>query len=226
MRQIAAQHGPEAVCFSMSSPSTRPAMSNSTPFLRRLMNAFGTSNVVANVEICGWGRAGATTYTYGVPSVATSGGGGMPDIANTGCLILWGSNPSYTRLTHATAVAEALKRGMRLIVVDPNRVGLANKADVWLRVRPGTDGALALSIAHVMLEQGWYRPRFHPHLEQRPAASARRHRSPVDRGRPQPGMGSQGRRDGAIWRALRQSGAGRRIPRRHARRRGGLSSGL
>ena len=155
MRRIAAQHGPEAVCFSMSSPSTT-AMSDSTPFLRRLMNAFGTSNVVANVEICGWGRAGATTYTYGVPSVATSGGGGMPDIANTGCLILWGYNPSYTRLTHATAVAEALKRGMRLIVVDPNRVGLANKADVWLRVRPGTDGALALSIAHVMLEQGWY----------------------------------------------------------------------
>ena len=80
----------------------------------------------------------------------------MPDIANTGCLILWGYNPSFTRLTHATAVVEALKRGMRLIVVDPRHVGLASKADLWLRVRPGTDGALALGIANLMIERGWY----------------------------------------------------------------------
>src|SRR5262249_20082851 len=46
--------------------------------------------------------------------------------------------------------------GARLIVVDPRRVGLATKADVWLRVRPGTDGALALGLAHVMIERGWY----------------------------------------------------------------------
>jgi anaerobic selenocysteine-containing dehydrogenase len=80
----------------------------------------------------------------------------VPDIANSGCMILWDYNPSYTRITHATAVVEALKRGMRLIVIDPRRVGLANKADLWLRVRPGTDGALALGIANVMIERGWY----------------------------------------------------------------------
>ena len=51
---------------------------------------------------------------------------------------------------------EALKRGMKLIVIDPRQVGLANKADVWLRVRPGTDGALALGLANVMIERGWY----------------------------------------------------------------------
>src|SRR5437016_7486637 len=45
---------------------------------------------------------------------------------------------------------------MRLIVVDPRRVGLAAKADLWLRVRPGTDGALALGVANVMIERGWY----------------------------------------------------------------------
>ena len=45
---------------------------------------------------------------------------------------------------------------MKLIVVDPRNVGLANKADVWLRVRPGTDGALALGLANIMIERGWY----------------------------------------------------------------------
>ncbi|HME22586.1 MAG TPA: molybdopterin-dependent oxidoreductase [Acetobacteraceae bacterium] len=155
MRRIAARDGPEAVCFSQSSPSTT-AIGDSTPFIRRLMNAFGTPNTVSNLDICGWGRAGATRYTYGVASLGTSGGGAMPDIANSGCLILWGYNPSFSRLTHATAAIEALKRGMKLIVVDPRHVGLASKADLWLRVRPGTDGALALGIANIMIQHGWY----------------------------------------------------------------------
>jgi anaerobic selenocysteine-containing dehydrogenase len=94
----------------------------------------------------------ATRYAYGVASVATgSAGGAMADIENSGCLILWGYNPSYTRLTHATATVAALKRGMKLIVIDPRHVGLASKADLWLRVRPGADGALALGLAHVMI---------------------------------------------------------------------------
>jgi anaerobic selenocysteine-containing dehydrogenase len=156
MRRIADTEGPQAMCFSMSSPSTT-AIGDGLPFIRRLMNAYGTPNSVHSLEMCGWGRAGATRYTYGVAGVATGGGGGaMADIANAGCLILWGYNPSYTRLTHATATIEAQKRGMKLIVVDPRHVGLAGKADVWLRVRPGTDGALALGLANIMIQRGWY----------------------------------------------------------------------
>ena len=45
---------------------------------------------------------------------------------------------------------------MKLIVIDPRNAGLANKADIWLRVRPGTDGALALGLANLMIERGWY----------------------------------------------------------------------
>ena len=83
-------------------------------------------------------------------------GTSMPDLEHAGCILFWGYNPSLARLAHATATVAALKRGARLIVVDPRRVGLASKADLWLRVRPGTDGALALGIAHVMIERGWY----------------------------------------------------------------------
>jgi anaerobic selenocysteine-containing dehydrogenase len=156
MRRIAEQHGPQAVAFSQSSASTT-AIGDAAPFVRRLMNAFGTPNMVWPHDLCGWGRGLATRYVFGVGSVATgSGGGAMADIANAGCLILWGYNPSYSRITHATATVEALKRGMKLIVVDPRNVGLANKADVWLRVRPGTDGALALGLANIMISNGWY----------------------------------------------------------------------
>jgi anaerobic selenocysteine-containing dehydrogenase len=155
MRRIAERDGPQAVCFSMSSPSSS-GISDSVPFIRRLMNAFGSPNAVHSLDICGWGRMGATRYTFGTAGSGTGAGGTMPDIANSGCLILWGYNPSFSRLTHATATVEALKRGMRLIVIDPRHVGLASKADLWLRVRPGTDGALALGIAHLMIERGWY----------------------------------------------------------------------
>jgi anaerobic selenocysteine-containing dehydrogenase len=156
MRRIAEQYGPHAVAFSQSSPSTT-AIGDSAGYVRRLMHAFGTPNMVWALDLCGWSRGFATRFAFGVGAVATgSAGGAMADIVHSGCLILWGYNPSYTRITHATATAEALKRGMKLIVVDPRHVGLANKADVWLRVRPGTDGALALGLANIMIERGWF----------------------------------------------------------------------
>src|SRR5437879_3203878 len=80
----------------------------------------------------------------------------MPDLENAACILFWGYNPSLARLAHATATVAALRRGARLIVVDPRRTGLASKADVWLRVRPGSDGALALGVANIMIERGWY----------------------------------------------------------------------
>ncbi len=98
----------------------------------------------------------ASIYTYGEPVP----GAYLPDLDNAGCILFWGYNPSVARLAHATATTAALRRGAKLIVVDPRRAGLASKAKQWLRVRPGTDGALALSLTHVMLERGWYDAEF------------------------------------------------------------------
>ena len=156
MQRIAREHGPQAFAFSQSSASTT-AIGDGAPFIKRLMNAYGTPNLVNALEVCGWGRGGATKLAWGVGSVATGGGGGaMPDIEHAGCIILWGYNPSSTRLTHATSTLAAQKRGAKLIVIDPRQAGLANKADVWLRVRPGSDGALALGLANIMIGRGWF----------------------------------------------------------------------
>ncbi len=111
MRKIATRYGPHAVAFSQSSASTT-AIADSAAFVRRLMNAFGTPNLVWPLDLCGWSRGYATRFVYGVGSVGTgSAGGAMPDIARTGLLVLWGYNPSYSRITHATAIIGALKRG-------------------------------------------------------------------------------------------------------------------
>ena len=155
MRRIAEQHGPHAFASSVPSASTT-ASADYGSWNRRFMNAYGSPNVVGQIDICGWGRSLATRFTFGTGSVGVYPGDAMADIANAGCLILWGYNPSMSRLTHATAAIKAMRRGMKLIVVDPRQVGLANKADVWLRVRPGSDGALALGIANLMIERGWF----------------------------------------------------------------------
>jgi len=160
MKRIAKEYGPQAFAWSDASPSTT-ALAESGGYIQRLMNAYGTPNHVSPVELCGWSRNFATRFAYGVGTVAVGNGvGAMPDIAKTGCLILWGYNPSFSRITHASAAVEALKRGMKLIVIDPRNAGLTNKAHIWLRIRPGTDGALALGLANLMIEHEWFDQEF------------------------------------------------------------------
>ena len=151
LRGLARDHGPESVVFSSVSPSTS-AIVDCADWIQRLQRAFGSPNFVNSMELCGWGRQLASLYTYGAPVP----GQYMPDLDRAECILFWGYNPSVSRLAHATATRAALLRGAKLIVVDPRRAGLAAKADRWLRVRPGTDAALALAITHVMIERGWY----------------------------------------------------------------------
>lgn len=151
LKAAAAAGGPESVGFSSSSPSTS-AISDAVDWVQRLIRAFGSPNYCNYMELCGWGRYLAPLYTFG----ASVPGAYVPDLEKAGCILFWGYNPSVARLAHATSTAAAVARGAKLIVVDPRKAGLAAKAHHWLRVRPGTDAALALSLMHVMIENGWY----------------------------------------------------------------------
>ncbi|MGZ6641794.1 MAG: molybdopterin-containing oxidoreductase family protein [Solirubrobacteraceae bacterium] len=148
---IAGKSGPESVVFSSASPSTS-AISDSVDWIMRLRRAFGSPNFTCSMELCGWGRYLASIYTFGAPVPGLF----MPDLERAGCILYWGYNPSVARLVHATATVEARRRGAKLVTVDPRRAGLASSADHWLRVRPGTDAALALAITGVLLERGFY----------------------------------------------------------------------
>lgn len=148
LKDIAEAAGPEAVAFSVTTPSGT-AMSDGIQWVERLIRAFGSPNTVYGTEICNWHKDHATAYTFGA-------GVGAPDYENAGCIIHWGHNPNTSWLTHAERTTQAKKRGTRLVVIDPRRAGGAVKADQWLRVRPGFDGALALGIAGEMIANGWY----------------------------------------------------------------------
>jgi anaerobic selenocysteine-containing dehydrogenase len=70
-------------------------------------------------------------------------------------IIIWGGNPVNTQVNVMSHAMAAKKRGAKLVVVDPYRTGTAEKADLHLAVKPGTDGALACGVMHVLFAEGF-----------------------------------------------------------------------
>ena len=146
MARIRDAYGPEQVAFSVTTPSGTH-ISDSIAWIERLIRAFGSPNTIYGPEICNWHKDFASRFTYGTDI-------GTPDFARAGCILLWGHNPAATWLARSVELQKALRRGARLVVVDPRPTLYARRAQCWLRVRPGTDQALALGLAHLMLQQG------------------------------------------------------------------------
>ncbi|OJF09957.1 nitrate reductase subunit alpha [Couchioplanes caeruleus] len=68
-------------------------------------------------------------------------------------LIMWGSNVPVTRTPDAHWMAEARYRGQKVVVVSPDYADNVKFADDWLPAQPGTDGALAMAMGHVVLKE-------------------------------------------------------------------------
>ena len=72
---------------------------------------------------------------------------------DAGYLIMWGSNLPVTRTPDAHWMAEARYRGQKVIAVSPDYADNVKFADEWLAAQPGTDGALAMAMGHVILKE-------------------------------------------------------------------------
>lgn len=140
--------GAEAVAFAVASPSATP-MSEAIDWVERFIRLFGSPNTAYATEICNWHKDFAHAFTLGAAI-------GTPDYARADLILLWGHNPANAWLSAAGEVAEGRARGAKLVVVDPRPGAHAAQADHWLRLRPGSDAALALGLLHLMLEGGLY----------------------------------------------------------------------
>lgn len=116
--------------------------------LMRLASAFGTPNYGTESSTC----FRATQLCWKL----VFGAGTQPDFENAGLLVLWSKNPAYSQFYQSRLIFDRLEQGMKMIVVDPRNTPMTEKADIHLKLRPGTDGALALSIAHVMIRDQLY----------------------------------------------------------------------
>lgn len=78
------------------------------------------------------------------------------EMAKADLVIIWGTNAVHTQvnvMTHATRARK--ERGAKIVVVDPYHNATAQTADIHLCVKPGTDGALACAVMHVLFKEGY-----------------------------------------------------------------------
>ena len=77
----------------------------------------------------------------------------IEEIADAGCILAIGTNTSEDHPVIALQVKKAVDKGTKLIVADPREIGLCRMADIWLRHRPGTDVALLMGMARVIVDE-------------------------------------------------------------------------
>lgn len=145
--RIRKESGPESVVFYAGYPKWyRPA-------LLRLANAFGSPNYCTESSTCFQAAALAWRSLYG-------NGICGPDMKNAKTLLVWSSNLYHSNTPMSGTYQGLKKRGAKIIVVDPRHSVTAHDADIHLQLIPGTDGALALSMAQVIIEEGLYDKEF------------------------------------------------------------------
>lgn len=152
LASIRDQHGPESLVRYSGAPVTEE---NRDAFIQFLAS-YGSPNYGNPGHLCSVPRRLALKLVYGART--------DPDYADTKCIIVWGSNPTESmRPAETTAygrtdrvIQAAQKAGARLIVIDPRRTEIADAADEYVRINPGTDAALGLAMLNVILEEGLY----------------------------------------------------------------------
>lgn len=75
-------------------------------------------------------------------------------------IVIWGGNPLYTQIPQAHFLTEARYKGAQLICIAPDYSPSTLHADLWVPVKPGCDAALALAIAHVLIEENLFDRKF------------------------------------------------------------------
>ena len=135
-----------------------------TPFLA--FTAFKTPNFALGFlsgDSCMLPRNTAQTYVLGDPTIVDMGvqfedGMDNPDWKPQECLVIWGNNPLVSNgdgfIGHW--IIDVMKMGTQLIVIDPELTWLAAHSKIWLPIRPGTDGPLAMAMLNVIIQEDLY----------------------------------------------------------------------
>jgi anaerobic selenocysteine-containing dehydrogenase len=144
LNRLKHDYGAESVAFIHGS-----AKGYQDTLLRRLANAFGTPNLANADNVCHIPRMLGAQTTLGFFPGADYG---YPPA----CIVLWGTNKAETGFWVSNNYMKAVDRGAKLIVIDPLKTQAAQKADLWVQLRPGTDLALALGMIHVIIKEGLF----------------------------------------------------------------------
>jgi anaerobic selenocysteine-containing dehydrogenase len=126
----------------------------------------GTKGLLNGVSHAFWRLFGGCTTTYGdlcwpagLEATRLTLGDNQHnapwDLVNARLIVFWGKNPADNNIHQMRFVEEAVENGARVVVIDPRRTQSAEGAELLVQIRPGTDGALALGIAHLLIARRW-----------------------------------------------------------------------
>jgi thiosulfate reductase/polysulfide reductase chain A len=146
LQETKAEYGPEA--YGVLSPEYWPVLSL---LGRRFLNVYGSPNYMHSA-ICATPRMAAAKVTVGFFNMEHTGW------QQTKLFVNWGANFENSGVSKGTprAILDALADGMKYMDIRPMLDPLGAKADMWLPIRPGTDGALALAILNVLITESLY----------------------------------------------------------------------
>ena len=127
--------------------------------------ASGTKGLLNQVSHDFWRLFGGYTTTYGDLcwpagleatrlTLGENKHSDPADVARAKLIVMWGKNPAETNIHQTIFINDALEAGGRLVVIDPRRTETAERAHLLIQPRPGTDGALALGLAHLLVRRG------------------------------------------------------------------------
>jgi len=112
---------------------------------------FGTPNFSMHSNLCDTARKASFKMAMGDERP-------LMDAVQSKYILLFGWNPlSATKWSHLPRIiTRGIENGAKMVVVDPYLSYTASKAQEWIPIRPGTDGAMALAMAHVIITQSLY----------------------------------------------------------------------
>ncbi|PKN30835.1 MAG: molybdopterin oxidoreductase [Deltaproteobacteria bacterium HGW-Deltaproteobacteria-21] len=114
---------------------------------QRFKASFGSPNFFSVESVCYRMRIRTRQITFGKYPI---------EELDSNLYILWGHNPDASDFPLRLALERNLAKGAKLVVIDPRRIPLADRAEMYLRIRPGTDGALALAMMNVIITEKLY----------------------------------------------------------------------
>jgi anaerobic selenocysteine-containing dehydrogenase len=121
---------------------------------RRFFNKLGATQLDRG-PLCGGVRGGAYTSLFG------NSPGMPPEQAEVADLIvMWGHNATVSNLHLSRVVSKAQKNGCKLVVIDPKRIRIAERADLYMQIKPGTDVVLAMALAAELERRGGLKQAF------------------------------------------------------------------
>ena len=144
--EIKKKHGPDSLGFLSSSRCTN----EENYIFQKLGRMMGTNNVDNCARVCHSASVSGLAACYGSGAATNS----FDQIRDTDLLLVIGANPYEAHPIVGLKIKDAIKNGTQLIVGDPRKTQLAEKADVWLNLIPGTNIALLNGIINVILKRG------------------------------------------------------------------------